>query len=58
VDRSPEMDPQGWGQAPSDEQVLRADRDRLQDTQHRDHDCGDDENYCCVLKAQKLLGLK
>ena len=29
-------------------------RELLQDTQHVDHNCGDDEN-CPVIKARKLL---
>lgn len=30
-------------------------RDLLEDTQHKDHDCGDEE-WCPVLRGWKVLG--
>lgn len=37
------------------EELLTSLRDLLEDSQHRDHDCGDSLEDCPVLKARALL---
>ena len=37
------------------EELATALRDLLEDTQHRDHNCGDTPENCPVLKARALL---
>lgn len=41
-------------QAAEIERLRAALKDLLQDTQHKDHDCGDEE-WCPVIKARKVL---
>ena len=30
-------------------------KELLEDSQHVDHDCGDDPKGCCILRARKLI---